>query len=69
MAQRKTEIRWKQQVLKDVIQKGGRQGGEGGGMGREREGWRFFTGPYIQSAKKVGGKRDGEKRMRRSKGR
>lgn len=39
-------------------------------MGREREGWRrFFTGQYIQSAKKVGGTRDGGKRLRRSKGR
>lgn len=61
-------LRWKQQVMKDIMQKGGRQGG---GMGRERESWRkLFTGQYTQSAKKVGGKRDrGKRRMRRSKGR
>jgi hypothetical protein len=39
-------------------------------MGRERDSWRLFTGQYIQSTKKVGGKRDRRKRrMRRSKGR
>lgn len=60
-------LRWKQQVMKDVMQKGGRQVG---GMGRERDSWRLFTGQYIQSTKKVGGKRDRRKRrMRRSKGR
>jgi hypothetical protein len=50
------------------MQKGGRQGG---GMRRERDSWRrLFTGQYIQSTKKVGGKRDrGRRRMRRSKGR
>jgi hypothetical protein len=52
------------------MQKGGRQGEGGGSVGREREDWRrFFTGQYFQSAKKVGGIRDGGKRLRRSKGR
>jgi hypothetical protein len=67
MAQRTTECKMETTCYKRFHAEGRKT--RRGGMGREGENWRrLAVEQYIQSAKKVGGKREGQKRrMRRRK--